>query len=116
MTVTGRVIVVLLFLFFSWRAQAVYCENGGCQEGIDPSGRTPGAMYDAAAEVLKSPKSETQRTLARRAMKDAFNPKMSDPRAIECNKAGGSVDFRMRPRQGAGPGIQNDDALLPKPC
>ena len=78
-------------------ARAAYCEGAshmGCYEGVDPSGRTPGAMYDAAVEGLKEARTQAERALAQKAMRDAFNPRMSNPRAIECyQNPGPNRDF-----------------------
>jgi hypothetical protein len=70
-------------------AVAAYCSGGSrmaCSEGVDRSGRTPGAMYDAAAEGLREARTPAEKELARRAMRDAFDPSMSDPRAVACNR------------------------------
>lgn len=80
----------LFLLFISSHAQATYCENGQCYNGIDGSGRGPQGMKDSAQEILDHPQGYTHETLsmARKALKDADNPSMYDPIAVECNKPG----------------------------
>lgn len=89
---------------------AAYCAGAshmGCYEGVDRSGRSPGALYDAAAEGLREARTPAERDRARRAMKDAFNPAMSDQRAIEYNRVGGGPERFQRCMQGPGapPGV-----------
>ena len=87
-------------------AKAAYCSGAshmGCYEGVDPSGRTPGAMYDAAVEGLREARTPAEREVAHRAMRDAFNPTMSDPRAVECNKSPGPAGSFAACVAGAGP-------------
>jgi hypothetical protein len=74
-----------------------------CVEGIDRSGRSPGGLYDAAAEALREAQTPEQAALARKAMKDAFNPVMSDPRAIACNGMGGGPKAFQACMAGPGP-------------
>ncbi len=71
------------------QVHAAYCDGAShitCYEGIDQSGRTPGQRYDMAVEGLTEAKTNTERELARRAMKDALDPSTSNPRAVECNQ------------------------------
>ena len=75
----------------------------GCYEGVDQSGRSPGALYDAAAEGFKEARTPFERDLARRAMRDAFKPSMSNPRAVECNKSLGGAESFAACVAGTGP-------------
>jgi len=63
-----------------------------CYEGIDTSGRTPAALHDAAVEALREARTPADAALARKAMQDAYNPAMSDQRAVICNQAGGGPE------------------------
>ncbi len=79
--------------------QLIFClgaSHMGCYEGIDTSGRSPQALYEAAVEALREAATPAQQELARRAMKDAFNPAVSDQRAVVCNQAGGGPEQFQR--------------------
>ena len=97
-------------------ALAAYCMGGSrmaCYEGVDASGRSPGALYDAAVEGLREAQTPAQRDLARRAMKDALNPAMSDQRAILCNQADGDPVKFQQCVKGPGPAR---DMKMTVPC
>lgn len=86
--VAGCLFTLLIGLMPGFQARAVSCSGAshiGCSEGIDQSGRSPGGLYNAAVEGLKEARTPGERALARRAMRDAFDPKMSNQRAVECN-------------------------------
>ena len=86
----ARVNICALSITVTNGANAAHCDGAShisCHEGIDQSGRSPGALYDAAVEGLRESRMGAERDLARRAMKDAFDPAMSNPRAVECNQA-----------------------------
>lgn len=92
-------------------ASAAYCDGAshiGCYEGVDQSGRSPGGLYDAAVEGLKGAQTESQRALARKAKKDAFDPKMSNQRAVGCNRnPGAGRDFSACvASEGPAPGLR----------
>jgi hypothetical protein len=98
--------ICLLFLSSVRNGIAAHCEGGShisCAEGIDRSGRSPGALYDAAAEALREAQTPAQAALARKAMRDALNPAMSDPRAVACNGAGGGPQAFQACMAGPGP-------------
>jgi len=80
-------------------AGAVHCEGGSrmaCVEGVDQSGRAPLALYEAAREALLTARTPAEGRLAVRAMFEAFNPQLSDWRAIYCNvhSPGGFAGFQ----------------------
>lgn len=98
MHVVDACLFVLFTLFVSSsEAQGAFCEGAshiGCFEGVDQSGRSPGALYNVAVEGLKEARTMDERALAHRAIKDAFDPKMSNQRAVECNRNPGAIrDF-----------------------
>lgn len=85
-------------LFASHVTRAAFCDGAshiGCHHGVDRSGRSPGALYDAAAEGLREARTPAERALARKAMKDAFDPAMSDQRAVACNRSPGQGSFQQ---------------------
>ena len=104
--VVGSLFILLAGLTPGVKAYAVACSGAshiGCSEGIDQSGRSPGALYDAAVEGLKEARTPGERALARRAMRDALNPKMSNQRAVECNRNPGASRDYFACVAGAGP-------------
>ncbi len=57
-TQAGICVIAAAFscLVSTYTAKAAHCDGAshmGCYEGVDQSGRSPGALYDAAAEGLR---------------------------------------------------------------
>lgn len=105
---------VSLFLISS-HAEATYCENGQCYNGIDGSGRGPQAMKSSAQEILNHSQGYAPETLsmARKALKDADNPSMYDSITVECNNSGNVKNFTECVRDGhAKKGLQEPPKFL----
>jgi hypothetical protein len=109
------IVLCVAFLPFG-NAKAEYCQGVSrmaCYPGIDNSGRTPGALYDAAAEALREANTPEEKAAAHQAMKDAFNPAMQNQRAVICNKTVHSTQDFAQCMAGVPP---NQDMQISVPC
>lgn len=106
LVVISLIAAAMTFTVLKPVARAASCDglsHIGCHDGVDQSGRTPGALYDAAVEGLREARTPSERDLARRAMRDAFDPSMSNPRAVECNNNPGRAGSFAACVAGTGP-------------
>ena len=107
--------LLLVTTCWSGHSLAAYCEGASgiaCYEGVDRSGRSPETLYRFAQLALASATTSEQRDLAIRAMKDAFDPSLSDQRALYCNQRKGGFDDFQRCMRPSGPQPASNGGII----